>query len=146
MGTPFDGMSEERGRPDRRRRTDRRKHDRQTQSEQTDANRTGRRNRIRQMQTEVRQDDNIRSRRTSKGTDKTTTKQQRSQFAVVEDESTKQLIVDNLSTTSDTNTTMPAADIDNSSLTITHVGRGFRTPRSMGRGRQTSGAPLEVVH
>ena len=42
------GMSEERGRPDRRIRTDRRKYDRQTESEQTDADRTGRRNRIKQ--------------------------------------------------------------------------------------------------
>jgi hypothetical protein len=42
------GMSEERGRPDRRIRTDRRKYDRQTESEQTDAGRTDRRNRIKQ--------------------------------------------------------------------------------------------------
>jgi hypothetical protein len=66
---------------------------RQTQTGQTDANTTGRRNRNRQTQTEIRQDDNIRSSRTSKDTDETTTKQQRSQFAVVEDESTKQLII-----------------------------------------------------
>jgi hypothetical protein len=42
------GMSEERGRPDRRIRTDRRKYDRQTESEQTDAGRTDRRNWIKQ--------------------------------------------------------------------------------------------------
>jgi hypothetical protein len=58
-------------------------------------------------------------RRTSKDTDKTTTKQQRSQFAVVEDD--KQLIVDNLAATSNTNSTMPAADIDNSPLTMTRT-------------------------
>jgi hypothetical protein len=44
------------------------------------------------MQTEVRQGDNIRLRRTSGDTDKTNTEQQRSQFAVVEDD--EQLIVD----------------------------------------------------
>ena len=115
----FNGMSEERGRPDRRIRTDRRKYDRQTESEQTDADRTGRRNRIKQTQTEVRQADNIRLRWTSKDTDKTTTEQQRSQFAVVEDD--EQLIVDNLSATSNTNTTMPAADIDDSPLMMTRT-------------------------
>ncbi len=112
-------MSEERGRPDRRIRTDRRKYDRQTKSEQKDADRTGRRNRIKQTQTEVRQGDNIRLRRTGEDTDKTTTEQQRSQFAVVEDD--KQLIVDNLAATSNTNTTMPAADIDDSPLTMTRT-------------------------
>jgi hypothetical protein len=106
------GMTEERGRPDRRRRTDRREQDRQTQTGQTDASTTGRRNWNRQTQTEVRQDDSIRSRRKSKDTDKTTTEQQRSQFAVVEDKSTKQLIVDNLAATTETNTTMPADDIE----------------------------------
>jgi hypothetical protein len=58
--------------------TNRHKHDRHVQSDQTDADRsqTG-------------------QQRTSKDTDETTIEQQRSQFAVVEDESTKQLIVDN---------------------------------------------------
>ncbi len=69
--------------------------DRQAQTQQTDANTTDRRNQNSQTQTKVRQDDNIRLRRTSKDTDKTTTELQRSQFAVVEDESTKHLIVDN---------------------------------------------------
>ena len=67
--------------------TDRQNQNRQTQAEQADAigsNKT---------QTEVRQGDNIRLRRTSKDTDETTTEQQRSQFAVVEDD--EQLIVDN---------------------------------------------------
>jgi hypothetical protein len=62
--------------------------DRQTQTEQADeigSNKT---------QTEVRQGDNIRLIRTREDTDKTTTKQQQSQFAVVEDD--EQLIVDNL--------------------------------------------------
>jgi hypothetical protein len=109
-------MSEERGRLDRRIRTDRCKYDRQTESKQTDADRTGRRNRIKQTQTEVRQGDNIRLRWTSEDTDKTTTEQQRSQFAVVKDD--EQLIVDILAATSNTNTTMPAADIDDSPLTM----------------------------
>jgi hypothetical protein len=63
---------------------------RQTQTRQTDTNRTDKRNQKKQTQTEVRQDDNIRLRQTSKDTDKMTTEQQRSQFAVVEDELTKQ--------------------------------------------------------
>ncbi len=46
QNTLHTGMSEERGRPDRRIRTDRRKYDRQTESKQTDADGTGRRNRI----------------------------------------------------------------------------------------------------
>ncbi len=92
---------------------------RQTQIRQTDADRTGRRNWIKQTQTEVRQGDNIRLKRTSKDIDKTTTEQQRSQFAVVEDN--KQLIVDNLAAISNTNTTMPVADIDNSPLTMTRM-------------------------
>ena len=122
-------MSEERGRPDRRRRTDRRKRDRQTG--QTDANTTDRRNQSSQTQTKVRQDDNVRLRRTSKDTDETTTEQQRSQFAVVEDkstkhlivegESTKHLIVDNLAATTDTNHTMPADNIDESPMTVTRT-------------------------
>jgi hypothetical protein len=57
--------------------------------------------------------------RTSEDIDKTTTEQQRSQFAVVEDN--KQLIVDNLAAISNTNTTMPVADIDNSPLTMTRM-------------------------
>jgi hypothetical protein len=69
------GMSEERRRPDGRIRTDRCKYNRQTESEQTDADRTGRRNRIKQTQTEVRQGDNIRLRRTSEDTDETNTEQ-----------------------------------------------------------------------
>jgi hypothetical protein len=69
--------------------------DRQTQTQQTDANTTDRRNQNSQTQTKVRQDDNVRSRRTSKDTDKTTsTELQRSQFAVVEDELTKHLTGD----------------------------------------------------
>ena len=59
--------------------------------------------------------------RTSKDTDETTTEQQRSQFAVVEDESTKQLIVDNLAATTDTNHTMPADNIDESPMTVTRT-------------------------
>ena len=62
---------------------------------QTDANTTDRRTQNRQTQTEVRQDDNVRSRRTSEDTDEMTTERQRSQFAVVKDEATKHLIVDN---------------------------------------------------
>jgi hypothetical protein len=89
------------------RQTDTIRTDRHNQNRQTQTGRTGRRNRIRQTPTEVRQDVNTRSRQTSKDTDKTTTKQQRSQFAVVEDESMKQLIVDNLATTFDTNKTCP---------------------------------------
>ena len=70
--------------------TNRHKHDRHVQSDQTDADRsqTG-------------------QQRTSKDTDESTTEQQRSQFAVVEDESTKQLIVDNLAATTDTNPPCP---------------------------------------
>ncbi len=67
--------------------TDRQNQNRQTQTEHADAigsNKT---------QTEARQGDNIRLRRTSEDTDEMTTEQQRSQFAVVEDN--KQLIVDN---------------------------------------------------
>jgi hypothetical protein len=63
----------------------------------------------------------VRLRRTSKDTGETTTKQQRSQFAVVEDESTKQLIVDNLAATTDTNQTMPADDIIDSPMAVTRT-------------------------
>jgi hypothetical protein len=88
---------------------------------QTDANETDRHKQDRQTQTEVRQDDNVRSRRTSKDTDKTTTEQQRSQFAVVEDEATKQLIVGNPTATPESNQTMPADDIDDSPMTVTRT-------------------------
>ncbi len=67
--------------------TDRQNQNRQTQTEQADAIGSNK------MQTEVRQCDNIRLRRTSEDTDKTNTEQQRSQFAVVEDD--EELIVDN---------------------------------------------------
>jgi hypothetical protein len=93
--------------------TDRQNQNRQTQTEQADAigsNKT---------QTEVRQGDNIRWIRTSEDTNKTTTEQQRSQFAVVEDD--EQLIVDNLAAISNTYITMPVADINDSPLTMTRT-------------------------
>jgi type IV secretory pathway VirB10-like protein len=89
---------------------------RQTQTRQTD-----RRNQNSQTQTKVRQNDIVRRRRTSEDTDETTTEQQRSQFAVVEDESTKHLIVDNLAATTDTNHTMPSDNIDESPMTVTRT-------------------------
>jgi hypothetical protein len=54
--------------------TDRHEQDRQTQTQQTE------RNQNKQRKTEVRQDDNVRSRRTSKDTDETTTEQQGSHW------------------------------------------------------------------
>ena len=73
------------------------------------------------LYTKVRQDDIVRRSRTSKNTDKTTTEQQRSQFAVLEDKSTKHLIADNLAATTDTNHTMPSDNIDESPMTVTRT-------------------------
>ena len=69
---------------------------------QTDANKTDRQDR----QTQTQETDAIR------------------QFAVVEDESKKHLIVDNLAGTTDTNHTMPADNIDESPMTVAR-GRRF---------------------
>ncbi len=140
-------LKNEEGRTGADAQTDANETDRQTG--QTDANTTDRCNQNSQTQTKVRQDDIVRSRRTSKDTDETTTEQQRSQFAVIEDESTKHLIVDNLQSsktnrrniqfavvedestkylivdnlaaTTDTIHTMPADNIDESPMTVTRT-------------------------